>query len=146
MNPSDLELDVDAEDVERLWTCIPRKIDDSGTKAENPLIPIVRTAKTHYSSSRLNNQSNYGPDDSDKKGGLDENKNAVGSFESSVSNGGGKWEWRRIMRVDGMLARAGNEKTEEVCVRIWPTFFFLLFEGDKASSELGQPKWSDWWR
>ena len=100
------------------------------------LIPIVRTAKTHII--RVKNQSNYGPDDSDKKGGLDENKDAVGSFESSVSDGGGKWERRRIMRVDEMLARAEKEKTEEVCTHM-TNFFFLLFEGDKASS--GQPKW-----
>ena len=135
-------------DFKRLWTYIPRNVDGSGTKAENRHVLLdldsPNSQNSYYSSSRLNNQSNYGPDDSDKKGGLDENKNAVGSFESSVSgSGGGKREGRRMMRVDEMLARAEKEKTEEMCVRVWPTFFSSLRVTMLPQGNLSD---SDWWK
>jgi len=64
------------------------QVDDPGTQTENrhALLDLdsSKGENLHYSSSRLNIQSNYGPD---KKAGLNKNKNAVGSFESSVSDG-----------------------------------------------------------
>jgi len=72
------------------------QVDDPGTQTENrhALLDLdsSKGEDPYYSSSRLNIQSNYGPDDSDKTVGLNKNKNAVGSFESSVSDGSGRCE------------------------------------------------------